>query len=962
MKLAQHPGGALPQARLAAQRLEQVARDRSEPRRRRYVALERCYRQPPPVARSHQHLRAPHHATLDRTTKVELYGADRAGLRRRGRGHRPRDRRVPQHRRPRRHEHPGARRAREALREAGRRGAGDRLHDARRRSHGGRQAARRDVLPDRQGARREARRSRRGAGALRDGARSRSGAPADARRRSARSRSTTPTGIAPRATSIRSRATRRRRAQRAKLLVELGKLRDEMLGEHELAVQAYELALQSDADNEDAALPLVDEYIATEQWERGRAARRDARPQERASASAASSTRSRTCSARCCAALGKDDKALKAYQAAHQLDLTDQETIRGLAEVCFRLKDWAGALTNYQKVLTALGEDETEAARRRLLQARLHQARAGPGQAGDQQLREGARARRRAPPDARGAGRHLRRAARTGSRSPRTSARSSTTSSTATSASRCSNEIGDIWSDKEKNPPKAHRGPRGGAAISSRRTTSLLHKLLQLYQATQNWAADGRHPPAIADLETEPERKAQVHLHDGAALSRQAGRPGSRRRALQRGARSEPELPRGLRAHQQDPHRAEGLEAARARVTARCSTASPAKGQHRPRVQPLAQPRPHLSRSPAATRTARIEAFKMAHALKPDEPVERQILAELYEATEQLDEAIGEHAHDPRRRDPLRVDPYRALYKLYLKKHDVRPAWCMCRGARVPAQGRRGGAALLRGLPPAGHDPGEEPARQRAVGEEPLPRGREPLHRQDLRDDHARGARREDRRQLARRRSSCRSSTSASSRIRRPSTVTFAKTFGWAAQVLGIQLPGALRAQRRARRARRRARTSRPRRVAGQTVLTGFTPQELTFIVGKHLALVPRRALHQERSSRRSTELTVAALRRRSRSSQPGARRARRTSAQAVNATAQRAREVHAAGAARGAAPGREEVHRGRREGEHQALDAGGRASRRRAPASCSAATSRSRRRSSPPSRSSRAISRRRRS
>src|SRR4029078_2352586 len=44
---------------------------------------------------------------------------------------------------------------------------------------------------------------------------------------------------------------------RAKLLVELGKLRDEMLGEHDMAVQAYEMALQDDADNEVAAPALV---------------------------------------------------------------------------------------------------------------------------------------------------------------------------------------------------------------------------------------------------------------------------------------------------------------------------------------------------------------------------------------------------------------------------------------------------------------------------------------------------------------------------------------------------------------------------------------------------------------------------------------------------------------------------------------------------------------------------------
>ena len=67
------------------------------------------------------------------------------------------------------------------------------------------------------------------------------------------------------------------------------------------------------------------------------------------------------------------------------------------------------------------------------------------------------------------------------------------------------------------------------------------------------------------------------------------------------------------------------------------------------------------------------------------------------------------------------------------------------------------------------------------------------------------------------------------------STVTFAKTFGWAAQVLGIQtpelyvrndVPGAIVA----------VPAMPPASVAGQTVLTGFKPQELTFICGKHLA------------------------------------------------------------------------------------------------------------------------------
>ena len=67
------------------------------------------------------------------------------------------------------------------------------------------------------------------------------------------------------------------------------------------------------------------------------------------------------------------------------------------------------------------------------------------------------------------------------------------------------------------------------------------------------------------------------------------------------------------------------------------------------------------------------------------------------------------------------------------------------------------------------------------------------------------------------------------------STVTFAKTFGWAAQVLGVQapdlyvrndVPGAIVA----------VPANPPASVAGQTVLTGFPPQELTFMCGKHLS------------------------------------------------------------------------------------------------------------------------------
>ena len=53
---------------------------------------------------------------------------------------------------------------------------------------------------------------------------------------------------------------------RAKLLVELGRIRNEMLGESALAIQAYEQAIALDEECEDAALPLVKEYGDQERW------------------------------------------------------------------------------------------------------------------------------------------------------------------------------------------------------------------------------------------------------------------------------------------------------------------------------------------------------------------------------------------------------------------------------------------------------------------------------------------------------------------------------------------------------------------------------------------------------------------------------------------------------------------------------------------------------------------------
>ena len=152
------------------------------------------------------------------------------------------------------------------------------------------------------------------------------------------------------------------------------------------------------------------------------------------------------------------------------------------------------------------------------------------------------------------------------------------------------------------------------------------------------------------------------------------------------------------------------------------------------------------------------------------------------------------------------------------------------------ARPTRRSSQLLRGLPARGDARGARPARQRAVDPEPLPRGGEPLRRQDLRDDRGFAALKA-KIETSRRRRRSRSSTRASARIRRRRPSRLARTFGWAAQVLGhpqcpalyvrSDVPGALVA----------VANEPPASVAGQTVLTGFSRRSCSFIVGKHLAM-----------------------------------------------------------------------------------------------------------------------------
>lgn len=228
-----------------------------------------------------------------------------------------------------------------------------------------------------------------------------------------------------------------------------------------------------------------------------------------------------------------------------------------------------------------------------------------------------------------------------------------------------------------------------------------------------------------------------------------------------------------------------------------------------------------------------VECFKMASQLKPEEVMERQILAEIYESASQYDLAI-EQQQEILRRDPTQVAPYRSLYQLYYAKQAFDEAWCLCAALSFLRRADEDQLKFFEDYRPKGI-----PAARNRLDNELWVK--HVFHREE--DVYVgkvfemlTGASLQAKiRQLQ----ATRQLPVLDKRYKQEADstpVTFAKIFFHVAKVAGItppelyvrnDLPGGLIA----------APAIPFASIAGQSVLSGFTPHELAFTVGKHLAL-----------------------------------------------------------------------------------------------------------------------------
>jgi tetratricopeptide (TPR) repeat protein len=644
---------------------------------------------------------------------------------------------------------------------------------------------------------------------------------------------------------------------RAKLLVELGKMRQEMLGEQEQAMLAYELALQCDSDNEDAALPLMQEYASRSEWERAeplaellvkKAGKRDRHEQHSLQNSYG----------KILAARKNFPGALKAFQAAAQLDLTNQETIRGLAEVCFELQDWAGALTNYQKVLTSLEEHDTE--QRAFVYFRLGAIKQAQGQP-KQAISNFDKALQVEP-----------------SHQPTLEALVALYEGAKDWVQVCHYkriildnvydgdvrfktlvEIGDIWGDsgRGKSPNKAIEAYDEALGLRADDHV-VLHKLLQVCTDAQQWERMNETLEAIAKLEPNKIKQSKYFFTIAQIWRDKLSDPD---RAVEYFDQALELNPASLDAFERinkiltSQKNWNGLERAYRKMLHRLAQYPSAElgGQQKADVEfNLWHALGLIFRDRLKDPTQALGAFRKASSFRPEDKTEHTILSELYEESGQIDLAIAEYQALVRL-DPVDVGPYRRLYALYLTKQSYDEAWCLAatltflkkagdderqffedyRPQALPqVTSRVDNNSWLKRVFPTDENPrvGKifefiAPAAVRGRLEQMKAKNEIPVLDARFRQDPA------------------------------TSTVTFARTFGWAANVLGLPVPQ-LYVRSDVPGALSHVPVDPPSSLAGQTVLSRLTPQDLVFIVGKHVAYY--RGEHYIRAIFQTvTELTV---------------------------------------------------------------------------------------------------------
>jgi golgin subfamily B member 1 len=462
--------------------------------------------------------------------------------------------------------------------------------------------------------------------------------------------------------------------KRSQLQFELGRLHWEKLGDEEEGIKWYEQALESNPDNQQAAEPLVDVYIGAERWEDaerlldmlvrlgGKRTAKEMQPLQRKLGMVSDR-------------LGNLDKALKAFQTAYEMDTSHLPTLLGLADVLFRREEWDKAFKLYQMVLVhhrdKRSNEEIVDIFYRLghIKAQLKERRKA--------LNMFDKALELDPSHRPTLGEVIDLHAAQKNFEQVIHFKKVLIDSVDEDDEKFKQwmDIGDIWHDKLKNPQKAIQAYAEASEIKPD-NRPVLHKMLPLYQQTKQWQKAVEVIGRVSEMEEDDIKLGRL-LYGMAVIYRDE---------IKSAEDAVEHFNRSLDASLENLKAFEAID----RILTQKKDWKNLERNYRKMLHRIAgTDRKDLEinlwhflgeiyRTRMGQFDAAAEAFKMAAQLDPDNVTRHEILAELYERMpDRLDDAVEEH-QALIRKNPYRVDSYKALRKLYFDHRQYDKAWCLC--------------------------------------------------------------------------------------------------------------------------------------------------------------------------------------------------------------------------------------------------------------------------------------------
>jgi tetratricopeptide (TPR) repeat protein len=463
---------------------------------------------------------------------------------------------------------------------------------------------------------------------------------------------------------------------KARLLAELGRIHAQHLDDADRAVAWYEEAIRYDPDLEEAAWPLAMHYVAHERWAEAeplmemlvrRAARRDPLDQFQIQVTMG----------RVAQALGKLDRAVKAFSAAHNLDRANVEAIRLLANAHYEKRDWENAFKHYQLLLVH-HKDELDAEGRADLYHRLGVVKREQGD-----RRRAANFLEKALEEVPGYRPAIEAMIETyigaGEWEQVIAYKNMLLENEFEDAKRLPMivEIGDLWQDKVKNPHKAIQSYVAALEIKPG-DRPLLHKLMVLYQETGQWSKLVEVIAQLMEQEQKPEVKARYAYTIASIYNDRLKDPDQALTYYNLSLDANPtelkpfaKINEILTARRDFKNLERNFRKMLHRIAGKNEKDLEFNLLHNLGI---------IYRDRLAQPDAALKAFAMAADRKPEDLTEQKILAELYAREGKTDEAVAHWrkiAQATLATGEINAEALNAIYDLFYGSRQYDKAWCV---------------------------------------------------------------------------------------------------------------------------------------------------------------------------------------------------------------------------------------------------------------------------------------------